>query len=555
MREHTVVVMLLLLVSYIAPFCAMAVDPWSASVSGPPICCIHESAEFTCSITCDKPIGTVYYNWEVPPGSEIAEVLDGGKRIIVKNLIAGYGQQYSCTVHIEGDGTNTAVGRIDVVGVVIMTPPAEAYIPNGGSGKYTPTVIPSPGEITWDDKLLSDCEGKNFQPELQNVKKSTEFTFTVTDDSGIGYLKVTAKHSRYENCWWCGSVPIGCRCSSCSKDRVEHGLCSINSIFGLGSSDAPMLQAHFSDNPTVPKSSGINRDAGRIKIKTDKITRKTATPEGLDITERASNVEVVYFSGTQKPAQIKAPECFVNIVVHNEYKYEMRFYHSEDVESEKGADGYYRIKIGAVPYRVHTISNPEPETTNKLQIVDEAGGEAVTNLYVYDEGDNKWTLSSGNGLCNSSVINTTNQFGRVVEREIRGADNKLVAKTKDTYVNFDWGEELVEHIEDYGGAALTTKRFYYDDAPAYKYGKLAMIVNADGSWKRYDYDTNGSLKEVVSSWLDEPTNAAASEASAVYYGYSPVDSNDDGLVMAGVARVITNTIWGGPLLTDGISEV
>jgi RHS repeat-associated protein len=211
-------------------------------------------------------------------------------------------------------------------------------------------------------------------------------------------------------------------------------------------------------------------------------------------------------------------------VVISATEYEIRYYRPADVGAKNGV-----YAVSGQPFVKWNIKNPEPSTLTKLQITKTQGAVTDVSLYTWDAISDSWTLSTGNGArIETSTISYPTQTSRVETVVVKDIDNLISSKISRTFHTFVWGERLIQEVLDPDGAALKTVYSYYENgSETGRYSRLKSIVNPDGSWELYDYDSAGNKVLVLRPWKDQSiANAVEDNSHAIRYTYS----NSDGII-------------------------
>jgi len=115
--------------------------------------------------------------------------------------------------------------------------------------------------------------------------------------------------------------------------------------------------------------------------------------------------------------QIRAPLVLADIVTNTAYKYDIRFYHTNDVSPSK-TNGFW-VPTTNNAYRVTTIENTNGSTsTNQLFVTDTDLINLVTNQSKYTwDGTNQWTLEPPGGIRKETLSRSwsTNIFAQRTE--------------------------------------------------------------------------------------------------------------------------------------------
>jgi hypothetical protein len=180
--------------------------------------------------------------------------------------------------------------------------------------------------------------------------------------------------------------------------------------------------------------------------------------------------------------QIRAPETLVEVVVKDEWEYEVRFYAPELIGPKR--DGLYTT-LGE-PFTVIRFRNPDPPNTNKLEIIKSKDGIVEKSEYSYDAGDDTWILKV-NGVEKTrklSVVNPKNPCERI-ETRFDLEDGKLL-KTVKFYKGFPWGQNIVKKIEDPDGKPRTTVYKYFEDINGPHYTFLKTTIHPNGRVEQHN---------------------------------------------------------------------
>lgn len=180
--------------------------------------------------------------------------------------------------------------------------------------------------------------------------------------------------------------------------------------------------------------------------------------------------------------QVKGPDGFMDIVVLNEWEYEIRFYHLDQVRSKR--NGFYRV-VGE-PYSVTRIRNPNPPKTDSIEITTTKNGRAEKSEWKYDEASDTWFffLDGVESTRKLSEVSATDPCERTETRfDLEGG---RWVKTIKTFRGFPWGQEIVQKIEDADGQARVTKYKYFDDPNSPHYTFLKTTIHPDGTIERHN---------------------------------------------------------------------
>lgn len=283
--------------------------------------------------------------------------------------------------------------------------------------------------------------------------------------------------------------------------------------------------------------------AGRLWVEQSELTVHSATPSALRsdlrtvvLTEGATELVKIIKDDSGRLRQILAPEAFVDVVIIDEYSYEIRFYDPADAEEEKetlsvGAPetpdymevealtGFY-MPVG-LPFSVWKVENPDGSSAhNRLQIT-HVYGEG-NESYLFEQNGSNWILNRSNGLRRDELVESIVNGDLQEVRVVKGADGVPCYKALEIFHNYAFGKRLIKQVEDPDGAALTTSWTYYDnpDTDGGAYGHLKEVINSDGSWSRHYYDSQGRETKRVSSYLDAAPGASENASRVITTNYS-----------------------------------
>ena len=255
---------------------------------------------------------------------------------------------------------------------------------------------------------------------------------------------------------------------------------------------------------TVQFQLGLGRisadgDKGHISLREGVITTNSYTPDVLALSffpkgptelirDPARPQRVIADPGekggytSQSIKQVKGPETLMDIVVLNEWEYEIRFYRPDQVGPKR--NGFYSVM--GEPFSVTVVRNPNPPKTDTIEITTTKDGRAEKSEWKYDEVSDTW-LFFINGVENSrklSEINATDPCERIETRFDLEEGRWL--KTIKTFKAFPWGQEIVQKIEDADGEARITRYKYFDDPNGPHYTFLKTTIHPDGKIERHN---------------------------------------------------------------------
>jgi len=293
----------------------------------------------------------------------------------------------------------------------------------------------------------------------------------------------------------CGATEACTACTNCELGSGSLAAGSAKASFSLG---------HSEDGES----------AGNLFFDIEQPSASNATPAGLGTTGTGGKSQILQ-SSSGILRQVLAPETLADVVVVNDFKYNIDFYHRDQVSSTTNAAGVYTAS--GSPFTTWTIENPNVSTNNinTLRVTETIGSGSTVNEFVWSGADaGTVELSTGNGLRKESrgSIFDTNTEVRIETFIVKNSDDSMAYKEENVFHVFPWGEEQIQKVVDPDGAALTTIWSFYDnqatDGSNYKH--LKEVVQPTGYWERYQYDGFGREIQRVTQYLDAPVGSAES---------------------------------------------
>ena len=346
---------------------------------------------------------------------------------------------------------------------------------------------------------------------------------TVKTGDGCDKATVTVRVEDEEMscCFVSREVPIGC--ASCGA-----GYCTMGDM----STENSCVDVRFLLG-RIP----YGGSAGSLWLFSETQTVSLATPQALTLPDdkpaRAytagyliqefKHSTVILSSTNNAPRQIVTTEGLADIVVSNDFAYELAFYSATNV----GGTSTSGLYTNTGPWHVkYLVENPDGTNAyNRLRITrfDAPDDPDDTNVsqYVWTEATKQWALTTGNGIRTETQTTSSDGTYTNVTRIVKDASGTAVSVSSEKYEPFAWGLSMVEQVIGSNGVSLTTTRTYYENvAENGRYSRIKLEVSPDGAWREYDYNSDGLTIKVVSGFMDSPTNAADSEARVVEYDYS-----------------------------------
>ena len=239
--------------------------------------------------------------------------------------------------------------------------------------------------------------------------------------------------------------------------------------------------------------------------------------------------EVIKQSGVMR--QISTPQALSDIVILDEYSYEVSLYRPSDIGS-KNAEGLF-VPTGAA-FAKFKVENPTRDLNqlNRVKITSTKGNRQKVREWQYSESAKAWNFSKDGGDIEvNKTITEINENEELYRWETTSRDTRnqprLCGVRTEVIKAFAWGKMATRKTLDPGGANLVHTYDYFTDAnQSGKYGKIKTEVKPDGSWVTMDYDSEGRETIRIEPWLDALPGSAAADTKATYFDYAPVDPSD-----------------------------
>jgi len=360
------------------------------------------------------------------------------------------------------------------------------------------------GSFTWPNQsrysLVGVVNGQAFQ-----LGTSVDF---VPPASGTLILYFNDNINNYgdnEGSYVATISPIGGCGASCGGGGGFGG-----AGYGLGCVDAT-----FNLGKTL---SGFS--AGLLMIHTNLPGSLLVKPEGLT-TVVGTNVEVIRVSSVLR--QVRTPEGLVDIVVNNNFRYDLRFYTPLTFSTNKVSDLYPPTSNA---FTTITIQDPDKGTNGYSHLQINETGDLGTRQtdYFWVAASNLWQLVTGGGLRKEARSD-----GPIVTNTVWNADGSVAFQQIEKYQGFgnSGATQLVERIVDPFGPRPLTNLWIYSDAVDENTNampRLSVKIEPNGAWERYEYDYQGTLTKTIIGIGDASTNAVEADCHVIehdaYGGWS-----------------------------------
>ena len=280
--------------------------------------------------------------------------------------------------------------------------------------------------------------------------------------------------------------------------------------------------------------------------------------------------------------QILVAKGLVDIVAESNSKYSVSLYPRSKVGSLSG--GLYQLNGNPAPLVKWTVENVSEwhgagnvvisrndqtalaghaittQSCDRVCITRWVGTSKETYLFIYKASTGGWTLNR-NGAKQESVRYIWNeehtqrrytyQKGGVQADPSNGHETGGIvgpggvyvgARHTETRQTYSWGEQVAEREDELG--RKTVQSWFDTPNDAGRYAKRQSVVNPDGSWERFDYDSQGRLTKTVSNFKDSPVNAPESDSKVTLTSYDPLDAADVPLLWDNRPRTVTEMVQG-----------
>ncbi|OGV33631.1 MAG: hypothetical protein A2020_11095 [Lentisphaerae bacterium GWF2_45_14] len=229
---------------------------------------------------------------------------------------------------------------------------------------------------------------------------------------------------------------------------------------------------------------------------------KLASTSNIRVSVRPGDGNEIVNDANGNLKQVKVANILEVIEQVNDYKVLKKFYNSSQIGLKDDSTGEY--PVSGNPFRVVTIEDTtQSDNTMNITITNELTLDGKTSktvtIFERDASTYAWGMLSadenGNVLKREELVPGAIDSGNGVRTEYKvykdGSGN-IAYKTKTVKKLFQWAEEVTQEVVDPDGKALTTEYQYYDQGTdGGNYGKLKAVINYDGSWTRYVYDSQG----------------------------------------------------------------
>jgi RHS repeat-associated protein len=367
------------------------------------------------------------------------------------------------------------------------------------------------GNLEWVERFVPVGGG-----EVRDNERFLQVTFTGAEQSFEGVIEPPPTPGTIELV-----TPLWKTCSDCELGQVDAELEDGPSlVFGLG-------------------QHGPGQPVGFLYIRADRPGADLATPRALKAFISLETADVV--TNVSGIRQVKTGQALVDIREGGPQEFAIEFYLAagpKDVLS-----GLYS-PLGQ-PFSRWTLArvNELPYTLRISQF-----GHAYSD-FVHTEG--AWTLQREDESVLETSLSWQNNSGQILTNIHYYHTAEIGPLYQETAIYTILSNRpspvISKQIIGADTAALTNLWFYYDDLPTdhVNYGKSRMVLHADGTWERYEYDPeHGRLTKIITGFLDSPPDAPETECRVLTYDYTPLHPEEDRRRNADTPRTVVEQLRG-----------
>lgn len=256
-------------------------------------------------------------------------------------------------------------------------------------------------------------------------------------------------------------------------------------------------------------------DAGYLELYAEEPSINLATPAALQLPLTMPNV-IVITNSAGVLEQVYTPMCLADIVVKNEYLYQIQFFASNNITGP-GADGLY--ETNGTPMDVWEIQNPDTNAAcNRLWITEKKPGVPDRRFqFTYSNTSTqklRWDLLEPDGITTVSkwqtpdaTNSTITNYYHIVYSGTNVLQQECLTKQCVPIVGGvpSDGMLTLTRVEGFGNCTNISSYFYYPtNATAGSANRLQRLDNSDGSWNYYVYDESGLVVTNFSAYGNNP---------------------------------------------------
>jgi YD repeat-containing protein len=275
----------------------------------------------------------------------------------------------------------------------------------------------------------------------------------------------------------------------------------------------------------------VHFDTGYTEIFPDTISESVTRselgsvvyPDGRTMTPADAGIEVLRLNGEIR--QVLFPGGAAQVQVLNDRAYYIHFYGPPTGQPDQ--EGMYNFSQ-ATELATVAVANPNAGANyDTLRVGRVMGTRTEVWQFTYNANLQRWDLEEGyepgvGGLRTRRVYQTDGASQDIFNKHFEVLENSTVKRNRiEVRQRFAWGDEVISEIEDPDGEARTTEFEYYTNPAGAGYGRIKSRENPDGSWERYEYDSEGRLSRTISGWLDGGIASTPSQSVEELYFYTP----------------------------------
>ncbi|HRQ89380.1 MAG TPA: hypothetical protein PLA50_11315, partial [Bacteroidia bacterium] len=236
----------------------------------------------------------------------------------------------------------------------------------------------------------------------------------------------------------------------------------------------------------------------------------------------------VYRNADHTIRQVLARTVLADVVATGADSFRVDLYKVADAAAlERDGDGFL-VPVGE-PYHSHRFSRPQPAGAAAPSFLAESVSGTVPrrHLFVWNSGENRWTLNSGNGgSIAKETVERYDEGSRTFSllKRVTGSEPGSAREVEYLYRDFPFGRRMVSIERRIDGKAVSRldHAYYEDPAEPGRYGQLASTRWSSGAWAAYDYDGQGRLVKKAGPWKDSPYGSPDDQSRIERYSYRPL---------------------------------
>ena len=226
---------------------------------------------------------------------------------------------------------------------------------------------------------------------------------------------------------------------------------------------------------------------------------------------------IIVRDGSGALQQVFSPFCLADIHTVSATSYKVDFYYSGDVTWQTDTE-LYEPGEGKGYFATCTIA--QDGSTNWIKATSSYnGGPQTIYEFEWSEVNHAWTLISPDQVTSETRgwDSTT-----LVETDTLMSGATVVSQSKSYYQDLPlFGQVVTQRVVGTTGVMLTNRWSYYDSTnDGFNYGRVKLETDPSGSWRHYEYDTNGVVTREISQFLNASSSSIDTNLCRVVY-YDP----------------------------------